>query len=134
MSQQSAEERYQAVGRRKTSVARVTLRPGTGSWSVNGRELQEYFPRLLHRKRAEEALKASEYDGQFDVFIRVDGGGITGQADAVRLGVARALVEKDESVRPTLRKAGLLTRDSRKVERKKPGRPKARKRFQFSKR
>ncbi len=134
MSQQSAEERYQAVGRRKTSVARVTLRPGAGSWSVNGRELQEYFPRLLHRKRAEEALKVSEYDGQFDVFVRVDGGGITGQADAVRLGVARALVEKDESVRPTFRKAGLLTRDSRKVERKKPGRPKARKRFQFSKR
>ncbi|MEX2531579.1 MAG: 30S ribosomal protein S9 [Gemmatimonadota bacterium] len=134
MSQQSTEERYQAVGRRKTSVARVTLSPGSGSWSVNGRELQEYFPRLFHRKRAEEALKTSEYDGQFDVFVRVDGGGITGQADAVRLGVARALVEKDELVRPAFRKAGLLTRDSRKVERKKPGRPKARKRFQFSKR
>jgi small subunit ribosomal protein S9 len=127
-------EQYQAVGRRKTSVARVTLRPGKGEWSVNGRSLSEYFPRLFHRKRAEEALKVTEYDGQFNVFIRVDGGGITGQADAIRLGLARAIVGKDEETRPTLRKHGLLTRDSRKVERKKPGRPKARKRFQFSKR
>ncbi|MEX0935927.1 MAG: 30S ribosomal protein S9 [Gemmatimonadota bacterium] len=127
-------EQYQAVGRRKTSTARVLLRPGTGEWSVNGRNLQDYFPRILHRRRAEEALKVTEYDGQFDVQVRVRGGGITGQADAVRLGLARALLEKDDEIRPTLRKHGLLTRDSRKVERKKPGRPKARKRFQFSKR
>lgn len=127
-------EKYQAVGRRKTSVARVTLSPGKGEWSVNGRPLNEYFPRLFHRKRAEEALKVTEYEGQFDVFIRVDGGGVTGQADAIRLGLARAIVASDEEARPTLRKHGLLTRDSRKVERKKPGRPKARKRFQFSKR
>lgn len=133
MAQESPEQ-FQAVGRRKTSVARVTLRPGKGDWSINGRSLLEYFPRLLHRKRAEEALKISEHDGQFDVFVRVNGGGITGQADAIRLGVARAVLEKDEETRPLLRKLGLLTRDSRKVERKKPGRPKARKRFQFSKR
>jgi small subunit ribosomal protein S9 len=127
-------ERYQAVGRRKSSVARVTLTPGQGEWSINGRSLTEYFPRLFHRKRAEEALKVSEYDGGYDVFVRVHGGGITGQADAIRLGVARAVVDSDEELRPTLRRFGLLTRDSRKVERKKPGRPKARKRFQFSKR
>jgi small subunit ribosomal protein S9 len=133
MAQQSLEQ-FQAVGRRKTSVARVTLRPGRGEWSINGRPLNEYFPRLLHRKRAEEALKVSEYDGQFDVSVRVNGGGISGQADAIRLGVARAVVQKDDEARPVLRKHGLLTRDSRKVERKKPGRPKARKRFQFSKR
>jgi len=127
-------EMVQAVGRRKTSSARVILRPGKGDWTVNGRSLQEYFPRLLHRKRAEEALKVSELDGQFDVFVRVIGGGVTGQADAVRLGLARAILRHDEEARPLLRKHGLLTRDSRKVERKKPGRPKARKRFQFSKR
>ena len=127
-------EQYQAVGRRKTSSARVILRPGTGQWSINGRGLQEYFPRILHRKRAEEPLKVTELDGQFDVLVRVTGGGITGQADAVRLALARAILEKDEDARPVLRKHGLVTRDPRKVERKKPGRPKARKRFQFSKR
>lgn len=125
---------YQAVGRRKTSTARVLLRPGTGEWSVNGRALQEYFPRILHRKRAEEALKVADCDGQLDVFVRVRGGGVTGQADAVRLGVARALAKRDEELKPLLKKRGLLTRDPRRVERKKPGRPKARKRFQFSKR
>jgi small subunit ribosomal protein S9 len=131
---QQATERHQAVGRRKTSSARVTLRPGTGEWVVNGRPLPEYFPRLLHRKRAEEALKVTGYDGQVDVSVRVIGGGVTGQADAIRLAVARAIMAKDEETRPVLRKHGLLTRDPRKVERKKPGRPKARKRFQFSKR
>jgi small subunit ribosomal protein S9 len=127
-------ERHHAVGRRKTSTARAILRPGTGEWSVNGRDMREYFPRLFHRKRVEEALKATGYDGQVDVTVRVNGGGISGQADAVRLAVARAVLSKDEEARPTLRQHGLLTRDSRKVERKKPGRPKARKRFQFSKR
>ena len=127
-------EQYRAVGRRKTSTARVILRPGTGEWLVNGRGLQDYFPRILHRKRAEEALKVTEFEGQFDVTVRVSGGGVTGQADAVRLALARAILKKDAEVRPVLRGHGLLTRDARKVERKKPGRPKARKRFQFSKR
>ena len=112
----------------------MLLRPGSGEWHVNGRSLQEYFPRILHRKRVEEALKVTGYDGQMDVIVRVAGGGVTGQADAVRLALARAILAKDEEMRPVLRKQGLLTRDSRKVERKKPGRPKARKRFQFSKR
>ncbi len=124
----------QTVGRRKTSVARVILRPGAGEWKINGRDLPEYFPRGTHQIRVEEPLKAMELQGQFDVLVRVAGGGLTGQADAVRMGVARAIVAHDEELRPALRARGLLTRDPRKVERKKPGRPKARKRFQFSKR
>ena len=124
----------QKVGRRKTATARVLLRPGTGQWKVNGRSLEEYFPRETHRIRAVEPLKVTGLEGQFDVLVRVDGGGLTGQADSVRMGLARAVVEHDEETRPALREKGLLTRDPRKVERKKPGRPKARKRFQFSKR
>lgn len=127
-------EPIRAVGRRKTSVARVHLAPGTGNWIVNGRSLEEYFPRPLHRKRVEEAVRVTENDGVFDIVVRVNGGGISGQAGALRLAVARALVERDAEIRPLLRRHGLLTRDPRKVERKKPGRPKARKRFQFSKR
>jgi len=124
----------QTVGRRKTAVARVILKPGKGEWSVNTRSLEDYFPRPTHQQRIAEPLKAAELDGQFDIRIRVHGGGPTGQADAVRMGLARALVEHDEDLRPVMRAGGFLTRDSRKVERKKPGRPKARKRFQFSKR
>jgi len=124
----------QTVGRRKTSVARVILRPGSGEWSINGRNLPEYFPRGTHQIRVEEPLKATELGEQFHVFVRVNGGGLTGQADAVRMGIARAIVVHDEELRPTLKAGGFLTRDSRKVERKKPGQPKARKRFQFSKR
>ncbi len=124
----------QTVGRRKTSVARVLIRPGKGEWSVNGRPLAEYFPRKNHQVRIEEPFQVTETEGQFDVQVRVNGGGLTGQADAVRLGLARALVDHDEDLRSPLRSRGMLTRDSRKVERKKPGRPKARKRFQFSKR
>ena len=115
-------------------MARVILKPGTGEWWVNSRSLEEYFPRPTHQQRIGEPLKAAEMDGQFDVRVRVRGGGQTGQADAVRMGLARALVEHDEDLRPVMRAGGFLTRDSRKVERKKPGRPKARKRFQFSKR
>lgn len=126
--------KIQKVGRRKTATARVLLRPGAGEWSINGRSLEDYFPRPSLQARADEALRITETDGQFDVMVRVNGGGLTGQADAVRLGLARALVEVDEENRVPLRQGGLLTRDSRKVERKKPGRPKARKRFQFSKR
>lgn len=127
-------QKIQAVGRRKTSVARVLLRQGSGEWTINGRPMAEYFPRKTHQMRVEEPLQVTELDGRFDVQIRVNGGGLTGQADAIRLGLARALVAFDEEQRPNLRSRGLLTRDPRKVERKKPGRPKARKRFQFSKR
>ena len=129
-----AENQIQTVGRRKTSTARIMLRPGKGEWKVNGRTLVEYFPRETHRIRIEEPLRAANVAGQFDVTVRVNGGGLTGQADAVRMGLARALVKNDEEVRPAMREKGLLTRDPRKVERKKPGRPGARKRFQFSKR
>ena len=132
MVKQLPADNFRAVGRRKTSSARVLIRPGSGAWTINGRALEDYFPRILHRKRAEEALKVTEQAGAYDVIVRVIGGGISGQADAIRLGVARALLKRDEESRPLLRKHGLLTRDSRKVERKKPGRPKARKRFQFS--
>jgi small subunit ribosomal protein S9 len=96
--------------------------------------MAEYFPRKAHQLRVEEALRVAEADGQFDVTVRVRGGGLTGQADAIRMGVARALVAADEENRVAMRSKGLLTRDARKVERKKPGQPKARKRFQFSKR
>ncbi|MCG6989045.1 MAG: 30S ribosomal protein S9 [Gemmatimonadetes bacterium] len=124
----------QKVGRRKTATARILLRPGTGEWRVNGRTLESYFPRETHRLRIVEPLRVTGLESQFDVVVRVDGGGLTGQADSVRMGLARAIVEHDEETRPVLREKGLLTRDPRKVERKKPGRPKARKRFQFSKR
>lgn len=124
----------QTVGRRKRSVARILLRPGKGEWRVNGRDMREYFPRPTHQIRIEEPLKLTGLDGEFDVTVRVHGGGLTGQSDAVRMGLSRALVEHDPELRPALREKGMLTRDSREVERKKPGRPKARKRFQFSKR
>ncbi|MDE2655687.1 MAG: 30S ribosomal protein S9 [Gemmatimonadota bacterium] len=130
----SAQQPTQAVGRRKTSVARVLLRPGAGNWSINGRALDDYFPRPAHRVRIEEPFETAASEGSFDVQVRVRGGGLTGQADAIRLGVARALAVQDDDKRVALRESGMLTRDARKVERKKPGRPKARKRFQFSKR
>jgi len=128
------QSQIQTVGRRKRSVARVMLRPGTGEWTVNGRSMTDYFPREVHHIRILEPLRATELEGRFDVTVRVHGGGLTGQSDAVRLGLSRALVEHDEDMRPILRGKGMLTRDARQVERKKPGRPKARKRFQFSKR
>jgi small subunit ribosomal protein S9 len=127
-------QQIQTVGRRKRSVARVLMTPGKGVWSVNGRELTDYFPRPTHQIRITEPLKVAGAEGLFDVSVRVRGGGLTGQSDAVRLGLARALVQHDEQSRPQLRESGMLTRDPRQVERKKPGRPKARKRFQFSKR
>ena len=124
----------QTVGRRKRSVARVILRPGGGDWKVNGRALADYFPRSTHQIRVEEPFKVTDLAGQFDVTVRVHGGGLTGQSDAVRMGLARAILQHDEELRPILREKGMLTRDARQVERKKPGQPKARKRFQFSKR
>ncbi len=128
------QDHIQTVGRRKTSIARVSLRAGSGAWVVNGRPLAEYFPRPWHQKRAEEPLEVTESQGTVDITVRVKGGGLTGQADAIRMGLARALLERDPEHRAVLRGRGLLSRDARKVERKKPGRPKARKRFQFSKR
>jgi small subunit ribosomal protein S9 len=130
----AAKQQYHGVGRRKTSVARVYLRPGRGEWTINGRTLEEYFPRNSHQQHASEPLPATENEGQWDVYVVVNGGGKTGQAGAIRLGVARALLKLDEEYRGRLRAKGMLTRDPREVERKKPGRPKARKRFQFSKR
>jgi small subunit ribosomal protein S9 len=129
-----ATEQYHAIGRRKTSVARVYLRPGNGTWEVNGRTLEHHLPRHVLRQSAMRPLVATETDGQYDVKVTVVGGGLRGQADAIRLGLARALVKLNEEFRARLRAEGLLTRDPREVERKKPGRPKARKRFQFSKR
>jgi small subunit ribosomal protein S9 len=127
-------EQYHAIGRRKTSVARVYLRPGSGNWEVNGRSLEQYLPRHVLRQSATRPLAATETEGQFDVKVTVNGGGLRGQADAIQLGVARALLQVNEDFRPKLRAEELLTRDPREVERKKPGRPGARKRFQFSKR
>ncbi|MBW8772086.1 MAG: 30S ribosomal protein S9 [Gemmatimonadetes bacterium] len=129
-----SEFRWQATGRRKTSVARVYLVPGTGKWDVNGRTLGDYFPRpslVLHIQRP---FQTTDTLGAFDVKAHVDGGGQSGQAGALQLGIARALVEADAQHRTKLRAGGFLTRDPRAVERKKPGRPGARKRFQFSKR
>jgi small subunit ribosomal protein S9 len=123
-----------ATGRRKTSVARVRLVPGTGRSLVNGRAIEEYFPRKSLLLSIQEPLVATETRGRFDVFATVDGGGITGQAGAVRMGIARALVRADETLRTVLKRAGFLTRDPRMKERKKYGQPGARKRFQFSKR
>jgi small subunit ribosomal protein S9 len=123
-----------AVGRRKSSVARVYLTPGKGEWVINGRTLNEYFVRPTHVQLVEQPLVATEMTGKYKIQVNVVGGGNSGQAGAIRLGLARALVAVDEALRPALRKEGLLTRDPRMVERKKYGRPKARKRFQFSKR
>ena len=127
-------EQYHAIGRRKTSVARVYLRPGNGTWEVNGRTLEQHLPRHVLRQSATRPLAATETEGQFDVKVTVNGGGLRGQADAIRLGVARALLKVNEDYRSKLRVESLHTRDPREVERKKPGRPGARKRFQFSKR
>jgi small subunit ribosomal protein S9 len=127
-------KQFSGVGRRKTSVARVYLRPGKGTWEINGRPLAEYFPRLLHAQQCQKPFEVTRLDNQYDVSVNVTGGGPTGQAGAVQLGIARALVTADDSLRGALKNEGLLTRDPRMVERKKYGRPKARKRFQFSKR
>jgi small subunit ribosomal protein S9 len=126
--------RWQAVGRRKTSVARVYLTPGSGKWQVNGRTLGDFFPRRSLIQHIQQAFVVTDTLGAFDVKARLAGGGCTGQAGALRLAIARALVEADETHRRKLREHGLLTRDARAVERKKPGQPGARKRFQFSKR
>ena len=129
-----AENQYYGTGRRKSSTARVFLRPGSGNISINNRTLEEYFGRETAQMVVRQPLELVDMVEKFDLYITVKGGGSSGQAGAVRHGITRALMEFDESLRPTLRKAGFVTRDARKVERKKVGLKKARKRPQFSKR
>ncbi|SDO56653.1 small subunit ribosomal protein S9 [Pedococcus dokdonensis] len=124
-----------ATGRRKQAIARVRIVPGTGEWKINGRTLEQYFPNKVHQQIVNEPLTVLELDGAYDVLVRVHGGGPSGQAGAVRLGVARSLNGVDEELnRPALKKAGFLTRDARVPERKKAGLKKARKAPQYSKR
>jgi small subunit ribosomal protein S9 len=125
---------YSATGKRKSSIARVILRPGSGTIEVNKRTLEEYFPRSYLQTVAKQALTQTGYEGNVDVRVRVHGGGISGQAAAVRHGIARALTEVDPALRPELKRRGMLTRDARVKERRKAGLKKARKRPQFSKR
>lgn len=122
------------IGRRKTAIARIYMTPGSGNIVVNKRELSDYFPDEILRTIVKQPLTLLEVDGAWDIKVNVDGGGIAGQAEAVRLAISRALVEVDPENRPPLKKEGFLTRDPRMVERKKYGRRKARRRFQFSKR
>jgi small subunit ribosomal protein S9 len=122
------------VGRRKEAVCRLYLTPGSGKWNVNGRTLGDYFPRPALVSAIQQPFTATDTLGRYDVKAKVEGGGLSGQAGALRLAASRALVQIDETYRRKLRDLGLMTRDARAVERKKPGRPKARKRFQFSKR
>jgi small subunit ribosomal protein S9 len=130
----SADARIQATGKRKSSIARVILRPGSGTCEVNGKPLDVYFPRQALRTMARQPLLTAGYESSVDVHVRVHGGGIAGQAGAVRHGIARALTDIDPELRPELKRRGLLTRDARKKERRKAGLKKARKRPQFSKR
>ena len=127
-------EKFYGTGRRKTSVARVWIRPGPGKIVVNRRLFDDYFPRETLRMIIAQPLQLTNTFGQFDVFVNVGGGGPTGQAGAVRHGIARALVRFDDKLRAALKKAGLLTRDPRMRERKKYGQPGARQKFQYSKR
>ena len=130
----AADARYQATGKRKTSVARVILKPGSGTYTVNGRTLEQFFPRHGLQATARQPLSAAGYEARMDVVARLHGGGVSSQAGALRHGVARALVEADPSLREDLKRRGYLTRDPRAKERKKAGLKKARKRPQFSKR
>jgi small subunit ribosomal protein S9 len=129
-----AEIQYYGTGRRKTSVARVYLRPGSGKIVVNRRDFDDYFPNQVLKMVIRQPLLLTETADKFDILVNVDGGGPTGQAGAIRHGISRALLEYNGELRPQLKAVGFLTRDARKVERKKYGQPKARKRFQFSKR
>lgn len=129
-----AEQTIHTIGRRKEAVCRVYIKPGSGKWDVNGRTLGDYFPRPTLVSAIQQPFTATDMLGRYDVKANLEGGGQTGQAGALRLAIARAIVKMDEAHKPKLRSLGLLTRDARAVERKKPGRPKARKRFQFSKR
>jgi small subunit ribosomal protein S9 len=123
-----------ALGRRKTSVARVYLMKGTGKLTVNKRDYKEFFPVAMLQSKVEQPFTLTDTLGQYDIKVNVAGGGVNGQAEAIRLGISRALVEVSADFKPLLKAEGLMTRDPRMVERKKPGQPKARKKFQFSKR
>ncbi len=123
-----------SIGRRKAAVARVILNDGKGNIMINKRELKEYFPNPQLQYIVEQPLNLLQVSGKFDIKVNLDGGGVKGQAEALRLGIARALVKLDSENKPALKASGFLTRDPREVERKKPGQPKARKKFQFSKR
>lgn len=128
------EKQNNGVGRRKEAITRVFLTKGTGNISVNGKDYKTYFPMVYLQNQVEAPLKTIEAAEQFDVVVNATGGGVKGQAEAVKLGIARALLKVNPEYKPALKEAGLLTRDSRSVERKKPGLKKARKSFQFSKR
>lgn len=130
----AAPVQYSAVGRRKTSVARVYLRPGNGNVVINKREFSDYFPSKSRQLVVKSPFEITETSGQFDVVVNAFGGGLSGQAEAIRLGISRALIEYNDELKKSLRDAGFVTRDPRMVERKKYGQPKARKKFQFSKR
>ena len=130
----AAVAQYRGTGKRKTSIARVILRPGDGATWINGRTIDEYFPRMAHRTTVLAPLKAAGAEGTYDLRVRVEGGGPTGQAGAIRHGIARALLEADPEARQPLRQAGLLTRDPRMKERKKYGLKRARKAPQYTKR
>jgi small subunit ribosomal protein S9 len=134
LAELAADARYFATGKRKSSVARVIIRPGSGQFNLNGRVLEEYFPRRTHQAVVRQPLDVAGYGDRVDVRARIHGGGISGQADAVRHGIAKALIEADPALRGELKRRQLLTRDPRVKERKKAGLKKARKRPQFSKR
>jgi small subunit ribosomal protein S9 len=123
-----------ALGRRKTAVARVYLKKGTGKVTVNKKDYTDFFPIDVLQSKVMQPFQLTNTAGQYDVTVNVNGGGFNGQAEAIRLGISRALVEIDAEFKPMLKAEGLMTRDPRMVERKKPGQPKARKKFQFSKR
>lgn len=127
-------ENMNAVGRRKTAIARVYLKEGNGVITVNGRDFKEYFPMAILQATIEQPFQITENLGKYDVVANIDGGGVKGQAEALRLGIARILCEINPEVRPSLKVKGIMRRDPRMVERKKFGQKKARKRFQFSKR
>lgn len=122
------------IGRRKSAVARVYFQDGKGNITINGKDLKEYFPSELMQYVVTQPLQVLNLTGNFDITVNLDGGGVKGQAEALRLGIARALVQLNPEYKPALKAEGFMTRDPREVERKKPGQPKARKRFQFSKR
>jgi small subunit ribosomal protein S9 len=130
----AADARYNATGKRKSAIARVILKPGEGTYTINGRHLDEYFPRVRLQRMASQPLEAAGYNTRMDVVARIHGGGVSAQANALRHGIARALVEADPALRAELKRRGYLTRDPREKERKKAGLKKARKRPQFSKR